>query len=359
MTSLAITEAPFGSIAETRRVFSSAANPQLAENSRPGFERKNRTQAQSFEALNSQTMQRNSWHLIGRTASGPSVYLYDGANAIQEVDGSGNVLARYAQSRKMDALLAESRSGSTSYYEVDDLGSATSLSGSSGTILSTYAYDAFGNLSASTGSLTNPFRYTGRESDSETGLYSYRARYYDPNLGRFLTEDPIHFGGGINFYSYVFQNPTTYKDPTGKFCIYSQSTGSMRCFPACRKPRQEKSCSLHREYGMPYYSTQGYSGTGEGRNNPDAQDESYSGPIPRGVWVATGGWHYVPKPGPGQNVMNLDPLNPGGDCFGTGRECDTFRLHGNNAANDASEGCVVLPADRTIIPSGETVEVTE
>src|SRR5208283_561809 len=77
-------------------------------------------------------------------------------------------------------------------------------------------YDSFGKLTASTGAITNPVQYTGRESDTETGLYFYRARYYDPNSGRFLGEDPIRWdGGGPNFYSYVSNEPTLYRDPTG------------------------------------------------------------------------------------------------------------------------------------------------
>ena len=58
--------------------------------------------------------------------------------------------------------------------------------------------------------------FTGREYDSETGLYFYRARYYDPAIGRFISEDPIGFSGGdLNLYAYVRNNPVKYKDPLG------------------------------------------------------------------------------------------------------------------------------------------------
>jgi RHS repeat-associated protein len=80
----------------------------------------------------------------------------------------------------------------------------------------TYVYDSFGNTSSTTGAFVQPFRYTGREFDTETGLLYYRARYYDPNAGIFLSEDPIRFHGGINFYSYVFNNPVNFIDPFGK-----------------------------------------------------------------------------------------------------------------------------------------------
>jgi len=67
----------------------------------------------------------------------------------------------------------------------------TSLSNGGQVLANTYAYDSFGKLTASTGTLTNPFQYTGREFDQETGAYYYRARYYDQNVGRFVGEDPI------------------------------------------------------------------------------------------------------------------------------------------------------------------------
>ena len=58
-------------------------------------------------------------------------------------------------------------------------------------------------------------RVTGRQSDSETGLYYYRARYYDPGLGRFLSGDPTGFDGGLNFYRYVANDPVDTSDPSG------------------------------------------------------------------------------------------------------------------------------------------------
>jgi RHS repeat-associated protein len=64
-------------------------------------------------------------------------------------------------------------------------------------------------------SAVNPLQYTGREWDQETGLYYYRARYYDPSTGRFLSEDPIRFNAGINFFSYSANRPTVFTDSTG------------------------------------------------------------------------------------------------------------------------------------------------
>jgi hypothetical protein len=87
----------------------------------------------------------------------PTDYLYDGPNLMEEVDSSGNVLARYTQSSHetegplVDEALAELRSGTTSYYQPDGLGSITSLSNVAGTLANTYTYDFFGKLTASTG----------------------------------------------------------------------------------------------------------------------------------------------------------------------------------------------------------------
>ena len=87
-----------------------------------------------------------------------------------EIDSSGNVLARYTQRKGVDQPLAQLRSGTTSYYEQDGLGSITSLSNAAGAVAETYTYDSYGKSTASTGTLTNPFQYTGREFDSETTL---------------------------------------------------------------------------------------------------------------------------------------------------------------------------------------------
>lgn len=149
------------------------------------------------------------------SSNGTTNYLYDGANVIQEVDQSGNVLARYSQDSEIDRPLAEVRSGATSFYHQDGLGSVTSLSQSSGTLANTYRFDTFGNLTLSTGAIVNPFRFSGREFDTETGLGYYRARYYDPQIGRFLSEDPKRFVSGVNFYSYVKNNSPNLVDPFG------------------------------------------------------------------------------------------------------------------------------------------------
>jgi RHS repeat-associated protein len=121
-----------------------------------------------------------------------------------------------------------SRSSATSFYHADGLGSVTSLSNAAGALAQNYTFDSFGKQTASTGSLTNPFQYTGRESDSETGLYYYRARYYDPGVGRFISQDPMAFRGGENFYVYAYNNVVNLDDPFG-LCPPNCHCGCAKC----------------------------------------------------------------------------------------------------------------------------------
>lgn len=144
-----------------------------------------------------------------------SIFAYDGDNLVETTNGSGSEVAGYAQGLGLDEPLGMLRGSTTSYYQADGLGSVTSLSSSSGSLAQTYAYDLFGDTTNSLGTLTNFFRYTGRELDTETSLYYNRARYLDSSTGRFLNEDPIRFYGGSDFYSYTGNDPVNFIDPTG------------------------------------------------------------------------------------------------------------------------------------------------
>ena len=153
------------------------------------------------------------------SSAATSVYAYDGGNLIEETNSSGAAVARYSQTQNIDEPLAMLRSATTSYYEQDGVDSVTSLSNAAGALAQTYTFDSFGKLTASSGSLTNPFEYTAREFDPETNLYFYRARYYDPSVGRFLGEDPLGFEDGTNFYPYVGNSPVNFNDPFGLYTL--------------------------------------------------------------------------------------------------------------------------------------------
>jgi len=99
-------------------------------------------------------------------------------------------------------------------YLADALGSSVALTDSAKAIQTEYDYEPFGATTGSGASTANPYKFTGREDDG-TGLYFYRARYYDPVLARFVSEDPLEYVGGMNFYAYVLNAPVDSVDPFG------------------------------------------------------------------------------------------------------------------------------------------------
>ncbi len=261
-----------------------------------------------------------------------SIFAYDESNLIETASSSGSVVARYTQGWNIDEPLAMQRGSMGSFYEADGLSSITSLSNAAGALAQTYTYDSFGNTTNSSGSLTNFFRYTAREFDTESNLYFNRARYLDPSTGRFISEDPIGLGGGINFYRYADNNSVIYTDPFGFtcHCTYHQATGQMDCT---------------RDDGGRPFGGNGYSGHGPGLNNPGQQGTkyypgvpgSYGGPIPVGSYGIG-----PPTTLIGPLTIPLTPL-PGTNTFGR----NGFYIHGDNSDrnNSASEGCIVLPPD--------------
>lgn len=155
-------------------------------------------------------------------------YVYDGEDMALEYDGTNTFLSRYSHGDQVDQPLAVQRAGvGFFYYHADHQGSVTHLTDSSGLIANTYLYDSYGRTLTLSETIPQPYTYTGREFDPESGLYYYRARYYDANTGRFLSEDPIGFNGGDdNFYRYVSNNPINFIDPLGLLNILGGAGGS-------------------------------------------------------------------------------------------------------------------------------------
>ena len=111
------------------------------------------------------------------------------------------------------------------YYHFDGLGSVVALSDSDGDSCQSYEYSAYGQVAASDPNfLANPYMFTGRRFDIETGLYYYRARYYNPHIGRFMQTDPIGYGDGINWYAYCGNNPVGRTDPSGLYYTFLNLT---------------------------------------------------------------------------------------------------------------------------------------
>lgn len=154
---------------------------------------------------------------IEKVANGQTTrYVYDGEDILLEYDGANTLLARYTHGPDFDEPIAMTRGSNTVFYHQDGLGSVTDLTDSAGATAKSYSYDAYGTIVDQTGTLEQPYTYTGREFDSESGLYYYRARHYDPTAGRFLQKDPIGINGGdLNLYAYAANNPLDAIDPTG------------------------------------------------------------------------------------------------------------------------------------------------
>jgi RHS repeat-associated protein len=147
-------------------------------------------------------------------------YLYDGLNAVQETHGSTatSILTGLA----VDERFARTDLSGRTDFLSDALNSTIALTNSAGAIVEQYSYDPYGTTTASVSGFDNPYQYTGRENDGD-GLYYYRARYYAPAMGRFISEDPLNFASGSsNFYAYVGGNPISYLDPLGLQCTTAQ-----------------------------------------------------------------------------------------------------------------------------------------
>ena len=162
---------------------------------------------------------RTSKTINGETTT----YLYDGLDLIAEIGtNSGQLL----WTNNIDDAIARYTAQGDRYLLTDLLSSTVALTDRLGNVVTTYAYSPFGETEEAGQSNDNPIHYTGREND-HTGLYYYRARYYAPELARFISSDPIGLGGGLNTYSYVGNNPLNFIDPLGlKTWVYINYSGT-------------------------------------------------------------------------------------------------------------------------------------
>jgi RHS repeat-associated protein len=145
-------------------------------------------------------------------------YFYDGDSIIAEYDATGALVHKYIYGPGVDqpiCMIDASDTNATYYYHFDGLGSVIALTDSAGAVANLYEYSIFGEVSAGDPNHPNRFLFTGREFDSETGLYYYRARYYNPYIGRFLQTDPVGYGDGMNWYAYCYNNAVNSVDPLG------------------------------------------------------------------------------------------------------------------------------------------------
>lgn len=138
-------------------------------------------------------------------------------------DATTQLTTDYVYSPRTDDVLMAWRGDDKYYFHKNRMGNTVAITDRSGNVVERYSYDAFGapqimapnGEERATSIIGNEILFTGREYDSETGLYYYRARTMNPALGRFQQMDPIEYEDGLNMYAYVYNNPANYIDPTG------------------------------------------------------------------------------------------------------------------------------------------------
>lgn len=187
-----------------------------------GYDQENRLTRVSVENLTSATYAYfGDGSRIRRTEAGvTSYFMYDfwdfgGFNDIlEEYDSAGATKVRYVHGPGSDEPLSQQYLGTWYYYHTDGLGSVILVTDSAKVVRNSYLYEDFGAFRFRSETIPNSYGFTGREIDFAS--YFYRARYYDSDVGRFITPDPSSKTSGMNRYVYALNNPISFVDPSGK-----------------------------------------------------------------------------------------------------------------------------------------------
>jgi RHS repeat-associated protein len=183
-------------------------------------------------ATNGVAVERYGHDAFGRrvwtwdAANGTNWHVYDGPHVIADLNATGGVVRTYVWGPGIDNLLAMTTYGglTNTYYPLKGhLGSVLALTDDAGNIVESYRYDAWGRTTVydasgnplSASAVGNRYCWQGREYSWNTGLYHFRARWYDPVTGRWLSNDPIGISGGLNQYVFCANNPVNFRDPSG------------------------------------------------------------------------------------------------------------------------------------------------
>ena len=143
-------------------------------------------------------------------------FVYDGINAIMEMDNINATVKRYTVGMGIDEWLSMRYSSNSYYYHKDGIGSITELTDGSEIIRKNYGYNAYGKITKDSGSLNNPHLFVGYRYDNQSKLYYNRDRFYSSELGIFNRLDPLGQIDDLNMFCYVTNNPVNSIDPTGK-----------------------------------------------------------------------------------------------------------------------------------------------
>jgi RHS repeat-associated protein len=188
-------------------------------------------------------------------------YYYSGNQVIEERDGNDNVLRQYIYGNGIDKIIRMDKYEGTTvtsyYYHTDANGSVTSITDKDGNLVERVTYDIYGmptfwNLAGNVipkSLIGNNILFQGREYDEETNLYYYRARYYDPIMGRFLQADPMGYQDSMNLYQAFNMNGVNFVDPMGTVIHEWKNLGVYG--PASKRPGEPL------PYQLPNYDESG------------------------------------------------------------------------------------------------------
>ena len=167
-------------------------------------------------------------HALGRristtTLEGTIRHVYDGAQCIADLDADGEVGVSYTWGEGIDNLLAVKVGGATYSPLTDVQGTVWGYVDASNNIVASFTYDAWGNILSATSSVPalvrNRYRFQCREWSAATGLINFRARWYDPATGRWISKDPIGLSGGLNLYAFCGNDPVDKRDFSGHLTV--------------------------------------------------------------------------------------------------------------------------------------------
>ncbi len=211
-------------------------------------------------------------------------YIYGmNGNVLAEADGNKNITKLYIQGQGLIGMVTPT--DQVYSYHFNAIGSTVAMTDQNQNIVNKYSYDVFGKVLNEVEAVPQPFKYVGQygvmaescELTADCFLYM-RARYYDPKVGRFVSEDPIGFDGGtVNLYEYVGGNPVNWIDPTGLLsCTYQIDTHTLSC---------------KNNAGQLFTTVAAASGNGNCQDNSACKDKPKKGPLPPGNYtIEPPGW---------------------------------------------------------------------
>ncbi len=179
------------------------------------------TEAQQIVGNSTVVVGRYKYDALGRRSEKTSYvsgttttrYQWDGETVLAEYNTSNIMQRRYVYGPGIDnPLMVEEADGTKRYLHRDGKGTIVAATDAAGNVTDQFTADPWGNGAEEA---TSPYRFTARRVDDETGNYYYRNRYYHPKTGRFMSEDPIGYGDGLNMYHYAYNDPVNYSDPLG------------------------------------------------------------------------------------------------------------------------------------------------